>query len=695
MPKITFDEQEIDVPSGITVLQAARLAGVEIPVFCYHERLDIAGNCRMCLVEMQGSPKPIASCAMPVNEGMIIRTKTPMVAKARTGVLEFLLMNHPLDCPICDQGGECDLQDITVSYGCGIGRCDEDKRAVPPKHMGPLVKTEMNRCIHCTRCIRFMEDVAGVPELAAAGRGEDMEIQSYADGSLTSELSGNIIDLCPVGALTSRPYAFKGRPWELTKTESIDVMDALGSAIRVDTAYGRVQRILPRLNEDINEEWLSDKSRFSCDGLSVQRLDQPYVRDETGRLRPATWEEATACIGERLAEVPGTRMAALCGDLVDVHAQMALLDLMRALGSPHTDCRQDGAYLDPACRASYTFNTTLAGVDTATHCLVIAADLRTQAPLLAARLRKRFSSGELGVSYLGTPLAPHKELTFPVQNLGDDPKVLDDILSGAHPLGEILKNNPQTMIILGQDALTRPDAPALVARVRHICETYNLVRPDWCGFNVLHKAAARVGGMDVGFVPGVGGWSTSFILKAAERGDLDVVYLLGADEIDMKRLGKTFIIYQGHHGDQGAAHAHVVLPGLAYTEKDALYVNTEGRIQRAYQALKGPGDALEDWRIIARLAGTLGKPLAYDTWEGLGERLIRAHPAFGERNTLWQGEWTAFGDDKAPLEATPFGKPFQSAYMSDPISRASATMAACIQTIENVALSGTKGALHV
>lgn len=693
MVKITFDDQEIDVPAGMTVLQAARLADVEIPVFCYHERLEIAGNCRMCLVEMQGAPKPIASCAMPVNDGMIIRTKTPMVDKARKGVLEFLLANHPLDCPICDQGGECDLQDITMGYGCGTSRFEEDKRAVPPKHLGPLVKTEMNRCIHCTRCVRFLEDVAGVPELGVAGRGENAEIQSYLDQALTSELSGNIVDLCPVGALTSRPYAFKGRPWELTKTESIDVMDALGSAIRVDCAYGAVQRILPRLNEDINEEWLSDKSRHACDGLKVQRLDTPYIRDAQGRLQPASWDDALELVASRLKTTPAKKIAALAGDLVEVDAQVALLDLMRGIGVAHTDCRQDGAALDPRYRAGYIFNSTLAGVDAATECLIIGANVREDAPLLAARLRKRYSTGELRVSYLGAPLPTHREFTFPVERLGDDPAFLDTLLGGKHPLFERLKKAERAMIIVGQDALIRRDGGAILGRARRLAELCDLVTEDWNGFNVLHKAAGRVGGLDVGFVPGKEGHTTKGILEAAARKELDVVYLLGADEIETSALQNTFVIYQGHHGDKSAHVADVILPGLAYTEKDAHFVNTEGRVQKTQLALKGPGEAREDWRIVADLAKRMDIPLGYENAKELHERLVRANPAFVKGHDLGPQPWGAFGDEQAPLDKDAFVCDETPLYLSNPVTRASETMAAVMAALKTPC-TGKGGCAH-
>lgn len=691
MPKITIDGQEVEALEGGTILQAARQAGVEIPVFCYHERLRIAGNCRMCLVEVEGAPKPVASCAMPVAPDMKVHTKSEMAQKAQKGALEFLLAHHPLDCPICDQGGECDLQDITMAYGRGTSRYEEPKRAVADKDMGPLVKTHMTRCIHCTRCVRFVQDVAGIQELGGISRGEDMEITTYLDKVLTTELSGNVIDLCPVGALTSRPYAYKGRPWDLTKTDSIDVMDALGSHIRVDTAYLAVQRILPRLKEEINEEWLGDKTRFACDGLKRQRLDTPYRRTSQGRLEPCTWEEAFDLIAEKVDKTSGNRMAALTGDLVDTESQMVLLDLMRALGSPHTDCRQDGAVADPQCRASYVFNSGLAGVDTADFCLLVNTRLRLEAPLLAARLRRRYGAGGLTLASLGGKLDARQALTMPVEDLGDTPQVIEALLSGSHKLVPQLKKALKPMIIIGQEALTRRDSEVILGKLRLFAEKYNLIKEGWCGFNVLQKGAARVGGLDVGFVPGDAGWDTSLILQGAERGDLDLVYLLGADEIDMTALKKTFVIYQGHHGDQGAHHADVILPGAAYTEKSATYVNTEGRVQRTRRALAPPGDAREDWRILSALAQRVGVPQAsYATVEALRDRMVRSKGVFSSLDRLGQNSWGSFGEPDGDLSQEPFTFSQSSYYMTDVISRSSETMAACRREIEE-GLKETQG----
>ena len=484
MPKLTIDGHEIDVENGTTVLQACEQLGIEVPVFCYHSRLAIAGNCRMCLVEMEKSAKPIASCAMPVGEGMVIKTNTPMVEKARKGNLEFLLINHPLDCPICDQGGECDLQDITMAYGAGTSRFQENKRAVAEKYFGPLIKTTMTRCIHCTRCVRFMEDVAGVVDIGATGRGEDMEITTYLGKAVDSELSGNIIDLCPVGALTSKPYAYRGRSWELKKTESIDVMDAVGSAIRVDSRGAEVMRVLPRLNEDVNEEWISDKTRFACDGLKRQRLDRCYVRKK-GKLQEATWDEALLTVARKLKTTPAEKIGALAGDLCDAESMIALKDLMISLGVSNIDCRQDGAYLDPHVRASYLFNTTIAGIDQADLCLMIGTNPRAEAPIINARLRKRYLTGKLKTFLIGEKV----DLTYPYDFCGNSPMALKEILDGTHRFVKALKTAQRPMIIVGQGALRRPDSAALMDSIRQISDKYNFIQPGWNGFNVLHTAA--------------------------------------------------------------------------------------------------------------------------------------------------------------------------------------------------------------
>jgi NADH-quinone oxidoreductase subunit G len=673
MPKLTINGKEVEVPAGVTVLQACQAAGIEVAHFCYHERLAIAGNCRMCLVEMEKSPKPIASCAMPVGEGMVIHTDSDKAKRARKGVMEFLLINHPLDCPICDQGGECDLQDEAMTFGFDRGRFIENKRAVKDKNLGPLVKTSMNRCIHCTRCIRFAQDIAGAPELGATGRGEDMEIGTYIEHALTSELSANIIDLCPVGALTSKPYAYVTRSWELTKTESVNVLDAVGTNIRLDARGPEVLRILPRLNEDINEEWLDDKGRFAVDGLLKRRLDRPYVR-RGGKLQEASWAEAFAAIVAKLKGVSGDRIAAIAGDLCDAESMLALKDLISALGSPHLDCRQDGAKLPPDARAGYLFNTTIAGIEQADACLLIGTNPRWEAPLVNARLRKRYLQGGFKLASIG----PALDLTIPVTQLGLGPEVLTDLADGNHTWVDTLKAAKNPMLILGQGALARADGAVILGLAQQLAQNLGMVREGWNGFNVLHQAAARVGGLDLGFVPGEGGRDVAGILDGAAGGDIDVVYLLGADEIDTAKLDKAFVIYQGHHGDAGADCADVVLPGAAYTEKDGIWVNTEGRPQLGRKAVFPPGDAREDWKILRALSEPLGHKLPYDSLGQLRQRLIAVNPLFGQIDQIVPAPWSPFGATGNAGDA--FAYPIENYYQTDVISRASPTMAACTQS---------------
>ena len=672
MPKITVDGNEIEVPSGITVLQACEMAGKEIPRFCYHEHLSIAGNCRMCLVEVSpGPPKPAASCALPVGEGMEIKTDSEMVRKARNGVMEFLLINHPLDCPICDQGGECDLQDQAMAYGFDHSRYGENKRAVKDKHMGPLVETIMTRCIHCTRCVRFVTEIAGVPELGLLGRGEQAEITTYLEKSLESELSANVIDLCPVGALTSKPYAFVSRPWELSKTESIDVMDALGSAIRVDSRQTEVLRVLPRLNEDVNEEWIGDKTRYAVDGLARQRLDRPYLRVD-GKLQEVSWQDAFAAIGERIKASKGERIAAIAGDQCDAEAMIALKDLMSALGSSNIDCRQDGAHLSTEPRAAYLLNSTIAGLETADAVLLVGTNLRWEAPLINTRLRKAWLQGGLQAAAIG----PDVDLTYPVDYLGADPDTLASIADGSNAFADVLKNAERPAIIIGMGALARADGAAILATARKIADDFGLMKDGWNGFNILHTAAARVGGLDLGFTPGKDGRDIEGILAGAGSGDIDVVYLLAADEIDTARLGDAFVIYQGHHGDAGAHRADVILPGSAYTEKSGTYVNTEGRVQLARQAAQSPGDAREDWAIIRALSDTVGGGLSFSTLRDVRARLVEVNPVFDQVGEIAPSPWAAFGEP-GPMSSERLISAVANYYMTCPISRASMTMAEC------------------
>ena len=671
MPTLTIDGAEVTVEPGCTVMQACQQAGKEIPHFCYHDRLSIAGNCRMCLVELEKSPKPIASCAMPAGDGMVIHTDTPTVKKAREGVMEFLLINHPLDCPICDQGGECDLQDQAMAYGRHFSRFDEGKRAVKDKDVGPLVETIMTRCIHCTRCIRFADEIAGVEEFGAVFRGEHMEVGTYVDKAVSSELSGNMIDLCPVGALTSKPYAFNARSWELTKTESIDVMDAVGSNIRIDVRGTEVLRIVPRLHEDVNEEWISDKSRFACDGLRKRRLDKCFVRRD-GKLQPASWDEAFKAIAAASSGMAGREMAAIAGDLADCESMTALKDLMGVLGSANTDCRQDGAAVEAGTRASYLFNSTIAGIEEADAVLLVGTNPRWEAALVNARLRKRWRMGGLKVGMIGEA----HDLTYPYQHLGAGAQTLNEVAAGDHAFCEILKAAERPLMILGAGALSRDDGAALLAKAREIAGKFGLVKDGWNGFNVLQTAASRVGGLDLGFLPGEGGRDVAGILRGAAEGAIKLVYLLGADEIDMAPLARAFVVYQGHHGDAGAAAADVVLPGAAYAEKDATYVNLEGRPQRAYAAAFPLGDAQEDWRILRALSAVLGHTLPYDDLAALRARLEAVAPHLAAIDQVAPSEWKAFGAAGA-LSPEPLASPIADFYQTNAICRASDTMAEC------------------
>lgn len=675
MPVLKVNGNTVEFTKGMTVLQACELAGEEIPRFCYHERLKIAGNCRMCLVQVEGGPpKPVASCAMPAAENMVIHTNTPMVQKAREGVMEFLLINHPLDCPICDQGGECDLQDQAMAYGRGRSKYEEHKRAVPQKYMGPLVQTFMNRCIHCTRCVRFLDDVAGLSELGAVGRGEHMEITTYVEESLTSELSGNIIDLCPVGALTSKPYAYKARPWELRKTESIDVLDAVGCNIRIDARGREVMRILPRIHEDINEEWISDKTRFSYDGLGLQRLDRPYVRKQ-GKLVPVSWEEAFEVISNQFHRTQQEDLAAILGDMVDCETIYTFKTFLTTLGVRHMDCRQDAALCDASNRGSYLFNTTIAGIEEADLCLLIGGNPRIEAPILNARIRKATRKG-LKVARIGE----ESELTYPYEYLGNDLQLLAAIAAGEHPFSQQLQHAHKPMFIIGMDVLQRPDANAILALASKIAERYGLVNGSWNGFNVLHRAAGRVGALDLGFVPQAGGKSTREIIESCQKGAIKTLYLLGADEIPMDQLGQAFVIYQGHHGDHGAHRADVILPGSAYTEKDATYVNTEGRPQRAYAAVSPPGQAKEDWKIIVELAAHIGSPLHYNTIQDIRKSMYVLAPHLQQLDHITAAVWKPCGKI-GTLDTLPLLSGQQNFYRTDPISRASKTMAKCTQEI--------------
>jgi NADH-quinone oxidoreductase subunit G len=672
--KILVDGVEVDVPPEFTLLQACEQAGAEVPRFCYHDRLSIAGNCRMCLVEVKGGPpKPQASCAMAVKDlrpgaggaPPEVFTKSPMVKKAREGVMEFLLVNHPLDCPICDQGGECDLQDQALAFGGDSSRFIENKRAVEDKYIGPLVKTAMNRCIHCTRCVRFTAEIAGTGDMGAIGRGEDMEITTYLESAMTSELQGNVADLCPVGALLPKPQNFRARPWEYQKTETIDVMDALGSAIRVDARGREVIRILPRANDAVNEEWISDKTRQIVDGLATQRLDRPYLR-QNGRLQPVSWQEALSAVAAKTKSTSDSKIGAIVGDLAGLEEIFALKQLMAKLGSANLDCRQDGTKLDPKFgRASYLFNATVPGIEEADALLIVGSNPRRESPVLNARIRKRWLKGGFNIGLIGEKTA----LTYDYDYLGAGPDSLQHFIDND-------KTQAQKRIVLvGQGALTRPDGAAVLALAARAAQKHGGLAEGWNGFSVLHAAAARVGALDLGFVPGANGLDAQAMAKT---GALDLVFNLGADEID---IGPgAFVVYIGTHGDRGAHRADAILPGATYTEKPGLYVNTEGRAQSAARASFPPGDAREDWAILRALSGALGQPLPFDSLAQLRSKLFEAYPHVARLDQIEPADAEsvrALAAQPASATKDAFVSIISDFYLTNPIARASAVMAEC------------------
>lgn len=678
MPKLTIDGIEIEVKQGTSVIQACELLGIEIPRFCYHDRLTVPANCRMCLVEQKGIPKPIPSCAIPASDGMEIITNSEMVHEARKGVMEFLLINHPLDCPICDQGGECDLQDQAMGYGFDRSRYQEQKRAVKDKDLGPIIKTVMTRCIHCTRCIRFAEQVGGMPELGLLGRGEDTEIGTFVEAFITSELSGNLVDVCPVGALTSKPYAFKARPWELRKTETIGVMDAVGSNIRVDSRGNEVMRILPRLHEDVNEEWISDKTRYAYDGLKKQRLDTPYIR-KGKKLNPATWEEAFDYTAKKLNPLKGKEIAAIAGDQIDCEAVTALKDLMTALETPHMDCRQNGAFYDVTHRSNYIMNSSIAGVEKADVILLVGTNPRWEAPMVNARILKAYNENGAKIALIGQEC----DLNYPYQHLGDNAKILEDMTKGKGEFVDTLKKAKNPIIIVGEHLFTRDDGMALQALTHEVAKKYAIVSKEKNGYNLLHTAAARVGALDLGFVPQRGGKATKDILKACEKGEIKALYLLSADELDLSQIDKkTFVIYQGSHGDKGAEKADVIFPGAAFTEKNATYVNTAGRVQQARMATFPPGEAREDWKIIRALSDYLDQTLSYDDLGQIRDRMFEINPSFMLIDKPMKAPWEYAGRGGV-TKAKAFDLPVTNFYMTCPISRNSQTMAQCTQAFIN------------
>lgn len=676
---ITIDDIPFSVPYGTTILQACLDLEKEIPVFCYHKRLAIAGNCRMCLVEVQNIPKPVASCAMPVSEGMNIFTHSPMIEKARKSNLEFLLINHPLDCPICDQGGECDLQDITMNYGKCESRFELNKRAVPEKNMGPLIKTAMNRCIHCTRCIRFSSEVAGVEEIGALHRGEHTEI-STLEKAITSELSGNLIDVCPVGALTSKPYAFHARPWELKKTHGIDMTDAVGSHIRIDSKKDSIMRILPRECDAINEEWISDKARFSYDGLANQRIDKPFIR-ENDKLKSASWDDALNLVIKKLQTTDTSKIACIAGDLVDLEGMYALNKLLENLQIHNKDCRQDTSdYLSPhLCHAS--FNTTIEGIEESDCILLIGTNPRHEAPLINARIRKRYLTGEVKIALIGQAY----DLTYPYQYLNLTPDILHKIIEGKHTFCEILKNAKQPMIIIGQACTQRKDYDSILSAISKIFQNYpQFIRIEedqqWIGFNILHTAAARMGGLALNFLPVQQGLSSRQIIEKCQTGDLDCLISYGADELPYKTFSKkSFTIYIGHHGDNGAHHADVILPASCFTEKSGYYINTEGRIQFSFQAVNPPGEAKHDWKIFKEISNRMNHHLPFESIDSLREKMFQEHPHLNRGKGFIQMPWVDLSQSfrQTKIEGFEFTYPISNFYMTCPITRHSKTMATC------------------
>jgi NADH-quinone oxidoreductase subunit G len=670
---ITINGQTYTIPEGTTLLNACKKAGFEIPMFCAHDKLSVAGNCRMCLVEVVGNHKMVASCAMPVSDGMVVLTESDKVKKSRKGNLELLLINHPLDCPVCDQAGECDLQDITMAYGPSTTRFAENKREVPDKYMGPLIKTIMNRCIHCMRCVRFATEVAGVEELGSVGRGEDLAITTYLDKAMTSPLSGNVIDLCPVGALNAKPSTCKGRSWEYEKTPSIDITDALGSAIEIHTKDSQIVRILPRTNDDVNEEWLTDKARFSYDGLRYQRLDTPYIRRQ-GKLMKATWLEAFQTVAAKIKDLKPQEIGALSGDLMEVESLFALRQLLDTLGVKNRDCRERGVSFSIKDPSDYLFNTSLRDLETADACLLIGTNPEVECPLMNVRLRRAVKKGCV-VGLIG----PEADLGYPHTLLSIKATVLNKIAEDDHAFADILKNAKRPLIIVGTGALQDLDGLATYQTARFIADAFGVVKEGWNGFNVLPLSASRIGALSVGCVPDKGGDDTDRMLRSAEQGKLKFLYLLGRDDVTRDEVGNAFVVYQGHHGDQGAQMADLILPGVAYTEKQGLYMNMEGCVQETAIVIKTPGEAKEDWKIIRALSEMVGHALPYDTREELLEALYQERPFFKVRGIRPQTTWHKTAQPKE-IRRGLLEYPLKNFHRTDVISRASPTMAECVRS---------------
>ena len=680
MLKLKVNEIDVEVEEGLTVLQACEKAGVEIPRFCYHEKLSIAGNCRMCLVELEKSPKPVASCAMPATEGMNIKTNTKFVEKARKGVMEFLLANHPLDCPVCDQGGECDLQDQSMFYGVDKSRYKENKREVSEKNMGPLIKTQMTRCIHCTRCVRFATEVAGVTEIGAIGRGEDMEITTYLEQSMQSELSANVVDLCPVGALTSKPYVFEARPWELKKTESIDVMDAIGSNIRVDTYGWEVKRILPRINEDINEEWISDKTRYACDGLLNQRLDVPYIK-YNGKFEKASWNEVFNIIKSKFKNTDNDKVCGITGDLVNMETLYLFKEFFnKTLGSSNVESRTDHTYLNPQKRENYLFNSTINGIEEADFILLVGSNPRYEATILNARIRKAYLQNKtkiISLNNLG-------DLTYPYSYLDGNIENIKKIVEDKHEVSNLIKEAKKPLVILGQSSLKTNSAKYVFESVKSFLKNNNKISNEWNSFNIISENASTVGGFDLGLYKTNDG--SNEVLKDLENHKFEIVYLLGVDNLKFKKKNE-FIIYQGSHGDKGAEIADIILPGAAYTEQNGYFTNLEGKLQKAYKASYPPEEAKEDWLIINELAEAMNHRKLFNDKDELDSSLLNQINLFIEKDKSIKSstvENIEFKQEILKVENEDY-------YYSNAIARASKTMLECKSAVINLKSTGTEG----
>ena len=679
MLKLKVNDIDIEVEEGLTVLQACEKAGVEIPRFCYHEKLSIAGNCRMCLVEMEKSPKPIASCAMPAAEGMNIKTNTPKVEKARKGVMEFLLANHPLDCPVCDQGGECDLQDQSMFYGVDKSRYKENKRSVPDKNMGPLIKTQMTRCIHCTRCIRFATEIAGVPEIGAIGRGEDMQITTYLEQSMQSELSANVIDLCPVGALTSKPYVFEARPWELKKTESIDVMDAVGSNIRIDTYGWEVKRILPLINEDINEEWISDKTRYACDGLLNQRLDTPYIK-YNGKFEKASWSEVFKIIKSRIENTPKNKIGGFVGDLTNMETSYIFKEFFdRTIESDYYDFRTSDRFIDDSERENYIFNSSINGIEESDLIFLIGTNPRYEATILNARIRKSFVNNNTKIISLNDI----DDLTYPYQSLDGQTQTLKDILENKHEISNVLKNSKKPLIILGESFFDLKSSQNIFYLIKNYINNNFKFDEEWNPLNILSTDASTVGNIDLEVFNNKSGYNIT--LEKLQKNEFDLIFLIGQDNLNVNKKNE-FIIYQGSHGDKGAEVADIILPGAAYTEQTAHYTNLEGKIQKAYKASYPPGEAKEDWQIINELAESMNNRKLFNDKDELVSSMmnfinLKSKNSYSEATNLNNNN---FENEKLKIEIKDY-------YFSNVVARASKTMVDCNNSKINFKFTGTEG----